>query len=710
MPRGRRTPTGFRLLAVAVALALLAVTGCTRSAPVPDGFVDQNSWRARQLGYLRHATAQAQNRSAEAALARLLRAEAEPGYDPHPEQVEVADLQPMFDRLDRSADLSDFDLLRLYALWHRSGDRLRPEVREEILARLLGFRYWYTDPSIPGTVDEKWFWSENHRIVLHTLEYLVGKDLSTVEFTVTGDLGADHERRGRARVLAWLDEKARWGFSEWHSDVYYAEDIQALTLLAQDGDREVSARATVMLDVFLFDLAVHQHDGNFGVTHGRSYMKDKSRGRDQDVYDTIQLLYAAGEGEGYRPGTDLTALLLAGSDYRLPAVLPAIAEDRAPVVDRQRLGVPIDPSQPVTDDPTPPPGTSFTDPDALPFWWDRGAMTAWQVLPITIAGLRDNDLLATEWFSSLSKVVGDLKPEDEPVAQRLLGSLNCQVNAGLLSAVDTTTYRDRSVMLSSAQDYRAGCLGRQYHAWQATLSEDAVAFTTLPGNADRGSWADEDLYWNGGVMPRSAQSGSALINIYAPRLEQGSSGPGASGGTNYLSMTHAFLPTERFDEVRQVGQWTFARSGGGYLGLWSWRPTRWAPVAANPGGLTQPYDLVADGGADNVWIVQVGGAGQSFEEFVESVAAAPIQVTNDEATSRATDTEFEVSYRSPSEGELRFASSDDLTVDGTVLPLHRTARVDNPYAQVPGGSSSWTIGHDGRTLTLDLATGARTAG
>ena len=35
-------------------------------------------------------------------------------------------------------------------------------------------------------------------------------------------------------------------------------------------------------------------------------------------------------------------------------------------------------------------------------------------------------------------------------------------------------------MLSSAQDYRPGCFGEQYHAWQATLDEDAVVFTTHP--------------------------------------------------------------------------------------------------------------------------------------------------------------------------------------------------------------------------------------
>jgi anti-sigma B factor antagonist len=44
---------------------------------------------------------------------------------------------------------------------------------------------------------------------------------------------------------------------------------------------QVFARSA-MLDVLLYDLALHQVQGNVGVTHGRSYMKDKSRAADQE--------------------------------------------------------------------------------------------------------------------------------------------------------------------------------------------------------------------------------------------------------------------------------------------------------------------------------------------------------------------------------------------------------------------------------------------
>ena len=127
-------------------------------------------------------------------------------------------------------------------------------------------------------------------------------------------------------------------------------------------------------------------------------------------------------------------------------------------------------------------------------------------------------------------------------------------------------------------------------------------------------------------MPRSAQTGDTAVHLYAPRFA--SPGPGPLEAFSYLPFTHAYFPTERFDEVRQVGNWTLGRRGDGYVALWSWRPTQWRthdPAVTFTNGLTQPFDLVAPGGADNAWVVQVGDAGewQSFTAFADAVTSAP---------------------------------------------------------------------------------------
>src|SRR5690606_2081818 len=156
---------------------------------------------------------------------------------------------PVFDKIDAHRDTSDFDMMRLLAIWQDHRGTITPELRAAIEQRFTGFRYWYTDPLPAGVVDDKWFWSENHRIIFHTLEYLAGRALPAASFTVTGERGAGLAGRRRERVEAWLGEKATWGFSEWHSDVYYQEDIQALTLLAEQGEHAVARKAAVVLDL-----------------------------------------------------------------------------------------------------------------------------------------------------------------------------------------------------------------------------------------------------------------------------------------------------------------------------------------------------------------------------------------------------------------------------------------------------------------------------
>jgi hypothetical protein len=451
-----------------------------------------------------------------------------------------------------------------------------------------------------------------------------------------------------------------------------------------------------------------------GVTHGRSYMKDKSRAFDQDVFGTVKLLFATTD-QPYSSRSDARAVALASAGrYRLPAVIERVARSRATLVDREHMGAPLDLDQPFSTAPeSPVPGVSFTDPDTIPFWWERGALTAWQVVPLTLATIEQHQLWDTELFRPY-KALADVAGGDPDVARQLAYALRCQINVGLLGAVDTVTWRSPDAMLSSAQDYRPGCFGQQYHAWQATLDEDAVVFTTNPGNEPRSGdrWVDADLYWNGGAtMPRSAQQGAAVVNLYAPQYAAPTGPP--LDAFAYLPYTHAYFPTERFDEVRQQDGWTFGRRGDGYVALWSWRPTEWRthdPAVTFTNGLTEPFDLVAPGGADNVWIAEVGNADRwgSFDAFVDALAAAPVSV-HDRGHVDGVSQGFDVSYGSPTEGTMAFSWTGPLTVDGAEVPLHGTDRYDNRFGTTGFGDTRVEIADDRSRLTVDPTTGTRRA-
>ena len=113
-----------------------------------------------------------------------------------------------------------------------------------------------------------------------------------------------------------MDLRASYGFFEWHSHVYYDQDLIALLTLIEfvndsDGvedasDRELRQRATMVLDLLLFDLALHSYRGSFGVTCGRTYKKDKMRSQDQDSYNLIKLLFGATPGP-YSSHTDIAS-------------------------------------------------------------------------------------------------------------------------------------------------------------------------------------------------------------------------------------------------------------------------------------------------------------------------------------------------------------------------------------------------------------------
>jgi hypothetical protein len=375
------------------------------------------------------------------------------------------------------------------------------------------------------------------------------------------------------------------------------------------------------------------------------------------------------------------------------------------------MGVPLDPHAPIVPDPPAPYGYTFDDPANIPFWWERGALTAWQVVPTTIAELDRYDLWESQFFSPFKPLV-DITGGDPAVARSLAQSLASQIAFGLLSEVNSITYRSPDVMLSTAQSYRAGDFSEQAHISQATLDEHAIVFTTHPKNEPESGtqWPDGDGYWTGfGSLPRAAQHGAVSLSLYAPAFAP--IGPPLDD-FGYLPYTHAYFPQERFDEIAQAGGWTFGRRGDGYVALWSWRPTRWRTYD-DPGifthGLTEPFDLVAEGGPDNAWVTQVGDAPTfgSFAAFRDAVLARPVEVTPRPPAANGLPGGFDVGWESPTEGLVTFGNAAPLRVAGAEIAVDAYPRYDNPWSRTPFDATSVRIADRKGGAALDFARGRR---
>src|SRR5690606_33994625 len=119
-------------------------------------------------------------------------------------------------------------------------------------------KFWYSDPQPEGITDDKWYWSEHHQIIFYAIEYLLGQEFPDETFGITGWTGAQHRERAGQRIRRWLWHKARFGFDEWHSNVYYQKDVTPLlTLVEYAGDPDIATGAAILLDRVLLDVALH---------------------------------------------------------------------------------------------------------------------------------------------------------------------------------------------------------------------------------------------------------------------------------------------------------------------------------------------------------------------------------------------------------------------------------------------------------------------
>ncbi len=284
-------------------------------------------------------------------------------------------------RLKDTADFHVTDVLRLvcrHRLYTSAPDPRIPRfVADSVKAALLHFKYWFDEPAAAGEDGgEMTFWSENHQILFHSCELLVGQLFPDDVFPRSGRLrggdpvtGREHARRGAERARRWLDRRLEHGFSEWCSPGYYNEDFPPLLNLVDFAtDPMIATRAAMVLDRLVFDLVRFTTRGSFASSAGRAYFEHKAFGWSQSVGETVELLTGA---RGDHIGVENTAVALCTSErYAVPEVLLAVARDRDQ----------LDRFDPFTDDSRASltwqegarEGITTTRPDDVAFWWGLG--------------------------------------------------------------------------------------------------------------------------------------------------------------------------------------------------------------------------------------------------------------------------------------------------------------------------------------------------
>ena len=414
---------------------------------------------------------------------------------------------------------------------------------------------------------------------------------------------------------------------------------------------------------------------------------------------------------GYQEGADAGATYLcAATRYRPPQLLVDMATAAGPSVVRERHGVFFDYEQPLTENPEAPYGKDFADRENLPFWWSLGAVGMWPMAVTGVAAADEFRLWETELFEQVN-LIAAINDYDGEKIRDWIHPRSAVINFGFLAEAHTYAYRDDKVSLATVLDHRAGEMRDQAHSWQAAIDENALVFTNHPvTDPDESTeWRDDGRpgYWTGeATMPRSAQHQRTAVHLYFPAWDE-STDPLVWGVYEYRPFTHAYVPQDHFDEVRQEGNWTVAAKDGAYIALWSWRTPTWRvydPTVLATRDMVKPFDLVAEGGPDNVWIVEVGSdaEGGDLDAFVASLTAQDPEVTRG-------DDGFTVSWTSPSSGTVEFSNTGAFVVDGEEQPIGDFPRHESPWGTIDhlatayrleGEGSAWAVDADGWTRTV----------
>jgi hypothetical protein len=429
---------------------------------------------------------------------------------------------------------------------------------EQLRSMFTTFKYWFDDPfrcsEFTGRAKEireqatpeakvinheekmdpgadMTYWSENHRLLFATAEYLAGQWWPDDLFVSArnhrkegpggpprqGDIdGSAHRDRGRARALRWLNERLRLGFSEWNAPGYYVEDLlPLLNLIDFAADEQVSTRAAMVADMLVLDLAVNHQGGAFAGSAGRAYFEHKNCVWEQSVRDTAELLFAA---RGHYVGMDNAAIFLATSPvYRPPdAVLAIAARPPARATSRSRVSI--------TFGEAPEHGVGFASPDDMEFWWSRGAYAAKQTILGSHKVAADYGLLKTPPFKDIIPMIeAAAKAIDaaEDVGAGILGGLagaaagfaiagplgavggavagaiegseqphfseadaadlaSVITEGSVLSRSNLYAHKAGGALLASAQNFRPGQLNFQSLPCVAALENGAMVWTTYP--------------------------------------------------------------------------------------------------------------------------------------------------------------------------------------------------------------------------------------
>ncbi len=631
-------------------------------------------------------------------------------------------LMPSLQFINNRYDCADFRLQLLFRLYKDCFHDLPQSIRGLIKQTFLDFKYWMDEPG----EDSMCYWSENHQLLFAVSEYLAGQEWPEEIFTNNGMTGKEHKEKAKKRIDYWMEQKFRYGFYEWYSNNYYAEDIAPMSnyiqYTAEDEDDNSVERMKIIMDLLWFDVATHSVNNTFVPVSSRMYGDNKS----SDLYgnrikaamesiwegaDLERLIKAQSPLEQHikAGGEDAeTTIKLVGVDaqmmqnfiamyragyYELPQVIYDIALDPEPVVIKASSGMNVSELKEE--------GLVGPDDNQIMAQFGCEAFTNPEVVTNTLQYLNRHRMFRNKFVNPFRFInITFLKLLKVP---RFISSKFELMTHGIaLNRGNVYSYRTKYYILSTAIAYGVDGCGAQEHVWSANISPDLALYTTHPAKDDdsREKHAASPGYWVGnGRQPMSVQDLNVNITIYKipqkKRLLEFS----------LADITHAYVPRECYDILEIEGNYVFGKRDKVLVAMIANGKLQYRPFDSYAAALLKchdqieeenqqkhlekEFDLVRKGGRYHTYITELSDTDiESYQDFKQRILHNPVEVG-----------EGNVKYVTHGK-ELYADYEGDFRIDGLTQEMEYQ-RYDSKYAQVKRNPETINIHYEGKELQLN---------
>ncbi len=419
---------------------------------------------------------------------------------------------------------ADFDIVKLIRVLEFS----HGEYDSLILPVLRPFPFW-----LEKNEDNREYWSENHMIMWMSSDWLL------------------HEKYGKIidstldkRLRHYLRLKIQYGFYEFYSSTYAPYCLSGLLNLADfSQDAEIKDLATQAAQLLLKDLIKLTNDkGVFFPIAGRNYPGKYESAYNQNHNSLIYLLTGFGE-------------------------IPTSASHSGGFLSTSSIEVSA-----VTNSWTPTLNTTFTightlqngisninnlmsKNDKTIFQWSSGAYFDPLTATATFQLLKDLNLWNHFEFDDYRQF-SVLPIAIAPIAAEVASPIS--KSSGIYNPT-ISIFKNKAITLSSLQDFWKGKLGYQQFPIMVNTGTSAVFTLSGKPNVD---WDNRPSHNANIHLPYVKQKDNVALVMYRP--EKGLALFGHKGDKLDVAL---FWQNNKFDEIREVGNWILGREGNGYVAV-----------------------------------------------------------------------------------------------------------------------------------------------